>query len=442
MVPDLLIQNARMLSMVSPAEPWTEELYFLKIRAGVISEIGKMGMLTGGEAAGRRIDAAGALLMPGLVNTHTHAAMTLFRGLADDLPLMTWLQEHIFPAEARFVDEEMVYWCSKLAAAEMILSGTTTVADGYFYEDAAARAFCDAGIRAVAAQGVIDFPAPGVTDPLLNVDAAAAYVERWQGKNRLLTPAVFCHSPYTCSPETLVRAKELAAGAKVPYFIHLAETRQEVKLVQEKYGKSPVALLNDLGVLDRQTICVHCVWLSEEDLALLADSGAAVSSCPESNLKLASGTAPLERLRAKGVPVGLGTDGCASNNDLDMFGEMDACAKIHKGVTEDPTVMPARQVLEMATLTGATILGLGNETGSLVPGKLADCILVDLDQPHLTPFYHPDTLVYAACAADVRTAIINGEVVMENRRICTFDLAETMEKVRRLAGQVKKKPSS
>lgn len=413
-----------------------EGLHFLRISGGVISDIGPMAQPAAQGRGERLIDAAGCLVMPGLVNTHTHAAMTLFRGLADDLPLMTWLQEHIFPAEARYVSADMVYWCSKLAAAEMILAGTTTIADGYFYEDATARAFCDAGLRSVAAQGVLDFPAPGVPDPSGNVAAAARFIEEWQGRSSLLTPGIFCHSPYTCSPKTLTEAKRLADSVKAPYFIHVAETKEEVVNTLKKYGKTPVGLLQDLGVLDRQTICVHCVWLNEEDIQLLASSGAAVSSCPESNMKLASGTAPVEAMMAAGIRVGLGTDGCASNNDLDMFGEMDFCAKLHKGVMADPTVMPARTVLRMATIHGAEVLGMENEIGSLVLGKRADCILVDLEQPHLTPFYSPDTLVYSASAADVKTVIIDGEVVMENRRICSFDLVETMEKVRELAGRI------
>jgi 5-methylthioadenosine/S-adenosylhomocysteine deaminase len=223
---------------------------------------------------------------------------------------------------------------------------------------------------------------------------------------------------------------------QAPFFIHVAETKEEVANTREKYGKTPVGLLHDLGILDRQTICVHCVWLNEDDIQLLAGTGAAVSSCPESNMKLASGIAPVEAMMAAGIRVGLGTDGCASNNDLDLFGEMAFCAKLHKGVMADPTVMPAATVLRMATINGAEVLGMANEIGSLALGKRADCMLIDLEQPHLTPFYSPDTLVYAACGADVKTVIIDGEVVMENRRVCSFDLAETMEKVRELAGHL------
>ncbi|MGB3649442.1 MAG: amidohydrolase, partial [Desulfobulbales bacterium] len=371
-------------------------------------------------------------VIPGLINTHTHAPMTLFRGMADDLPLMAWLHEHIFPAEAKSVNPEMVYWCTKLAAAEMILSGTTTVADGYFLEDKVAEAFTECGIRSVAAQGIIDFPAPGVPDPGRNVAAAEEFIERWQGKNSLLTPAVFCHSPYTCSPETLQRAKELARRKNVKFFIHLAETRVEVEQVRKQHGTSPVRYLKNLGLLDRDTICVHCVWLEQEEIEILVRTGAKVATCPQSNMKLGSGIAPLKEMLDAGISAGLGTDGCASNNRLDMFFEMDMCAKIHKVKDLDATVLPAAKVLQMATIDGARVLGLEDDIGSLEPGKKADVALIDCRQPHLQPFYDPGILVYAANGGDVATSIIDGKLVMLDRKILTFDVEEVMLKVRKL----------
>jgi len=371
--------------------------------------------------------------MPGLVNTHTHAPMTLFRGMADDLPLMTWLNEHIFPAEAKSVNPEMVYWCSKLAAAEMILAGTTTVADGYFLEDSVAEAFSDSGMRSVVAQGIIDFPAPGIPDPTQNVAIAAHFIDRWQTKNNLVTPAIFCHSPYTCSPDTLKRAKETARQKNALFFVHLAETQTEVEQIQEQHNTTPVRYLDSLGVLDKDTICIHCVWLDEKEIEILAKSGAKVSTCPQSNMKLGSGIAPLKKMLEAGISVGLGTDGCASNNTLDLFSEMDICAKIHKVKDIDPTALPAKAVLEMATIGGASVLGLSGDIGSLSPGKKADIILLDLMQPHLQPFYHPDLLVYAASGADVSTVIIDGKLVMRHRKILTFDADQAMAKVRKLA---------
>jgi 5-methylthioadenosine/S-adenosylhomocysteine deaminase len=365
-------------------------------------------------------------------------AMTLFRGLADDLPLRTWLQEHIFPAEASFVSPEMVYWCTRLAAAEMIMSGTTTVADGYFFEDQAARALKESGLRAVVAQGVIDFPAPGVPDPSANLQSPAALIKAWHG-DRLISPAIFCHSAYTCSPETIIGAKQLARESGVLLFIHLAETAWEVEELQRRYGLSPMRHLHRLGILDEETVCVHSVWLDTEEIKLLNDRGTGVITCPESNMKLASGAAPVARMLAAGIPVGLGTDGCASNNDLDLFGEMQSAALLHKLISQDPTLLPAPQVVRMATAGGARVLGLQHGIGELLPGKKADLILVDLQKPHLTPRYDLDSLLtYAAEGSDVKSTIIDGVLVMEERRLLTIDLEETMGRVNSLADQVRK----
>jgi 5-methylthioadenosine/S-adenosylhomocysteine deaminase len=427
---DILIINATLLPLA--AGPETIQPGYVSIKDGIITSLGTMADLADTGRADTIIDGSGHLVMPGLVNTHTHAPMTLFRGMADDLPLMSWLHEHIFPAEAKSVNPEMVYWCTKLAAAEMILSGTTTVADGYFLEDKVAEAFTECGIRSVAAQGIIDFPAPGVPDPGRNVAAAEEFIERWQGKNSLLTPAVFCHSPYTCSPETLQRAKELARRKNVKFFIHLAETRAEVEQVRKQHGTSPVRYLKNLGLLDRDTICVHCVWLEQEEIEILARTGAKVATCPQSNMKLGSGIAPLKEMLDAGISAGLGTDGCASNNRLDMFFEMDMCAKIHKVKDLDATVLPAAKVLQMATIDGARVLGLEDDIGSLEPGKKADVALIDCRQPHLQPFYDPGILVYAANGGDVATSIIDGKLVMLDRKILTFDVEEVMLKVRKL----------
>jgi 5-methylthioadenosine/S-adenosylhomocysteine deaminase len=429
---DLLILNADILAM-APELPELIQSGYIGIRDGEIAALGSISDLGNAREAGKIIDGSGHLAMPGLVNTHTHAPMTLFRGMADDLPLMTWLHEYIFPAEARSVNPEMVYWCSKLAAAEMIFSGTTTVADGYFLEDSVAEAFTEAGMRAIVAQGVIDFPAPGVPDPKQNVAAAEQFIGRWQSRNSLLSPAVFCHSPYTCSADTLKRAKEMARRRNVQCFVHLAETRAEVEQVREEHGTTPVRYLEKLGFLDKNTVCVHCVWLDAEEIEILARTGAKVATCPQSNMKLGSGIAPLNEMLAAGISVGLGTDGPASNNRLDLFFEMDVCAKIHKVKNLDPTALPATTVLHLATAGGADVLGLQEQIGSLSPGRKADIILLNLMQPNLQPFHHPDLLVYAASGADVSTVIINGKLVMQDRGILTFDVDETMAKVRKLA---------
>jgi 5-methylthioadenosine/S-adenosylhomocysteine deaminase len=380
------------------------------------------------------LDASGCLVMPGLINLHTHAAMSCFRGLADDLPLQEWLHEHIFPAEAAYVSEENVYWATLLAVVEMIKSGTTTFCDGYFYEDGAARAVAASGIRAVLGQGVVDFPAPGVPDPRINLKAAEAFVFRWQGKSSRLMPSIFCHSPYTCSPATLIGAKNICREHGVLFQIHLAETRTELEETLQRYGHRPVHHLANLGLLDAQTICHHAVIINDEEIELLAHSGVGVSHNPESNMKLASGVAPLPKMLTAGVKVGLGTDGCASNNNLDIFQEMDTAAKLHKVHQGDPALSSALQVAAMATKGGAAALGMTQVLGSLEPGKKADLIVIDLNQPHLTPMYEPCShLVYAARGADVRDVVIDGSIIMRERRLLDVDEQEVMAKVRELA---------
>jgi 5-methylthioadenosine/S-adenosylhomocysteine deaminase len=388
--------------------------------------------------ARRILDASSCLVMPGLINLHNHAAMTCFRGLADDLPLETWLHGHIFPAEARHVNEENAYWGTLLAAAEMIKSGTTTFCDGYFCEDGAARAVVAGGMRAVCAQGVIDFPAPGVPDPSRNLEVAKEFVRRWLGHSSRLTPSIFCHSPYTCSPGTLTQGKAICLEHGVPFQIHVSETKGEVDETVRRYGKRPIVYLADLGLLDSATLCHHAVWADEGEIDLLARSGAGVSHNPESNMKLASGVALLPRMLARGVKVGLGTDGCASNNDLDLLREMDTAAKLHKVFEGDPALCTAVQITTMATRGGAAALGMSRDLGSLEPGKKADLITIDLNQPHLVPLYEPCShLVYTARGADVRDVIIDGRIVMRNREVLTIDCERAMAEVRRIARSIR-----
>jgi len=434
-MPDsILIHNCTLLT--APDTPLLANGW-LRTTGDTITAIGTAANLQQAETTGAAtiIDGQGKLLAPGLINGHNHCAMTLFRGLADDLELATWLGKHIFPAEARYVNKEMVYHCSKLAAAEMILSGTTTVADGYFFEDQAAQAFVDTGMRAVAAQGIIDFPAPGVPDPSQNLETVAEFLDTWQGRHPRITPAIFAHSPYTCSARTLQRAKELATTRQAPFFIHVAESRHEQGMIQAPQGTSPIRHMAALGLLDPRTICIHCVWLDDEDLDLLARSEAGVVVCPQSHLKLASGMAPVSAMIERGIRVGLGTDGCAGNNGLDMFREMDLLSKTQKVHTLDATALSASQALRCATVNNSALLGLGN-IGQLLPGYKADLILLDMRQPHLTPCYNQDLLVYAASGADVHTVIIDGRLVMRKRKILSFDVQATMREVRRLASAI------
>jgi len=427
---DLLIANCALLPL--PGSAPLIDPGFVAVSTATILATGPMAECPPVEAR-RVLDGRGLLAMPGLVNGHCHAPMTLFRGLADDLDLLTWLQGHIFPAEARQVNPEMVSWCAKLAAAEMLLSGTTTVADGYFLEDEVARACAETGLRCVAAQAVIDFPAPGAEDPRQNIEVAARFLARWQGRHPLITPAVFAHAPYTCSNDTLRRAKALTRKYQAPLFIHAAETEGEASRIAEPLAPTPIGHLAGLGLLDRDTVCVHCVWADEHDLDLLADHDAAVVTCPQSNAKLASGRAPLPAMLHRGLRLALGTDSAASNNSLDLFREMDFAAKLHKVKPSDPTAIPARSLLAMATRGGAEALGLGNGHGTLTPGVPADLILIDRQQPQLQPYHSPNLLVYGGAGGCVRTVIVHGQVVVENRQLLTVDLREICDRVRRLA---------
>ncbi len=385
-------------------------------------------------AAGEVIDTRGGILMPGLVNTHTHLPMTLFRGLADDLPLDVWLNDHIFPAERAALTPESVRWATLLACAEMALSGTTTCCDGYFHEEAVAAAVKDFGLRAVLGQGVIDFPAPGVPDPADNLRAAQTFAAAWRGRTGTITPSVFCHSPTTCSAATLVGAKRLCDEMGLLFQVHAAETRRERDEILANRGLSPIAWLDRIGVLDARTLLVHCVWVDAADIALIAARGAKVSHNPESNLKLGSGIAPVAAMHAAGIPVGLGTDGAASNNDLDLLGAMDLAAKLHKVDRMDPAAVPAETAIRMATIEGARTLGLEREIGSLEAGKQADLILIDTRTPHLTPLHRPaSAVVYAAGAADVDTVVAAGRVLARNRRLLTVDLQEIMDRVEAIA---------
>jgi len=378
------------------------------------------------------LNASGSVIMPGLINTHTHLPMVCFRGLADDLPLMEWLNNHIFPAEARFVNRDMVYAGSMLAIAEMILSGTTMFCDAYFYESSVARAAVDSGMRAVVSQGFIDLPKQN--DPVKIVDIAETFIKKWQEKAPLIIPSLACHSPYTCSPETLACIKDVARKNGVLYNIHVSETKEEVAIINERFGKRPVPYLRDINVLDDLTLAVHCIWLDDDEIEMLHECDVKVSHNPESNMKLAAGCAHVPIMIKKGITVGLGTDGCASNNDLDMFGEMATAARIHKVIRMDPTVMDAKTVLRMATISGAKALGIEDQTGSIEPGKYADIIIVDMDKPHLTPLYNCySQLVYAASGSDVKTSIIGGNIVMHERKLLHIDVPSLMREVRTIA---------
>ena len=387
-------------------------------------------------SAGRIIDAGGGIIMPGLINTHTHAAMTCFRGLADDLELMDWLNNNILPAESR-LDYDKVYAGTMLACAEMMLSGTTCFSDMYLFEDAVAAAVHAAGMRAVVGEVLYDFDSPSFGTIDNGFEYTRNLIEKWRD-DPLITIAVEPHSPYLCAPELLERAAAMAHEYDVPFIIHLAETKEETATIMNRYGRSPVAHLADIGILSPRVLACHCVDVDEKDIGLLQQYGVKVSHNPESNMKLASGIAPVPAMIDAGVCVGLGTDGPASNNNLDMFMEMDTAAKIHKVNLLNPTAMSARTVLKMATRDAARALGLDRETGSLEVGKKADIVIVDINKPHMTPLYDVfSQLVYSASGSDVDTVLINGRIMVENRRLLAFDITEAMDGMQAVAREIR-----
>jgi 5-methylthioadenosine/S-adenosylhomocysteine deaminase len=382
------------------------------------------------------LDAGGGIVLPGLINAHTHAPMVLFRGIADDLKLMDWLQKYIFPAEAKNVTAEFVKAGTRLAALEMIRSGTTTFVDMYYFEDQVAEAAKEAGLRTVAGETLIEFPAPDnktVADALAYTDR---FLKRWAG-DPLVVAAVAPHSTYLANPDTLKAARALADKYGAPILIHLSESADEQSQIKERYRKTPTEHLRDLGVLRKGLLGAHGIWLSAGDRALLREAGAGVAHCPQSNMKISSGPAPVREMLAEGLRLGLGTDGAASNNDLDMFEEMLTAALLAKHVTGDPTVAPAPAVLEMATLGGARALGMEDRLGSLEAGKRADLIVVDLSAPRLHPLYDAVShLVYAAKGSDVRHVVVEGKVVMRDRKVTTLDEAAVLAETERLRAQV------
>jgi 5-methylthioadenosine/S-adenosylhomocysteine deaminase len=391
------------------------------------------------EFKGRRvIDARGSLVMPGLVNSHTHAAMTCFRGIADDMDLMNWLSNYIFPAESRNVDPELAYWGSLLACGEMILSGTTTFCDMYIFEDETAQAAKQAGMRCLLGEVLFDFPSPNFKTPEEGLGYTEMLIKKWAG-DPLVNILVEPHALYTCSPTLLKNAKALADAYGVPVATHFLENMTETGLIKEKHGRQATEFLHDIGYLDERFFVFHGVYMGDQDIRMFADHGCKVVHCPESNMKLASGVAPVSHMLEAGIVAGLGTDGCASNNNLDLFQEMDTAAKLEKSVRLDPTIMPARTVLRMATCNGAKVLGLDHLAGSIRTGMKADLIMIGLDKPHLTPMYSEYShLVYCVNGSDVDTVFINGKLVMENRILLTIDVREAMERVRRIAGRVQR----
>lgn len=417
---DLILTGRYLLTMDKEQELIEEGA--VAIAADSILAVGKADDLLTQYPGASVIAEPHGLIMPGLVNVHTHAAMSLFRGLADDLPLMQWLQEYIFPVEATLTGE-VVYQGTLLSLCEMIKSGTTSFCDMYLFARDVARAVEQAGMRAWIGEVLYDFPSPNYGELENGFAYTQHLLDHYRG-HPLVTITVDPHAVYTCSPDLLIRLGAMAKAEGALFVIHLAENEEEVRTCRERYDRTPVEHLEALGLLGPHVVAGHCVMLTRSEIALLAERGVKVAHCPESNLKLASGIAPVVEMLAAGIAVGIGTDGSASNNDVDMFGEMNTTAKIHKVAHMDPTAMSAAATLHAATLGGAKVLGAEKLIGSLEPGKKADCIVLDLDQPHLTPIYHPVShLVYAARGSDVIHSVIGGRVVMKNRQLLTLDEA-------------------
>ena len=383
------------------------------------------------------IDASGQIVLPGLINTHTHAPMVLYRGLADDLPLMEWLNNYIFPAESKTVSPEFVRAGTRLAALEMIESGTTTFADMYYFEEEIARETRSAGLRGVLGQTVIQFPVADAKTPADALARAESFINEFKG-DPLITPAVAPHAIYTLDGPTLRAARELSKRHDVPTLIHLAESRDETKVAEERHASSPVAYLEGLGFLGPGVVGAHGVWVSDADIQVLKMRNVGISHNPESNMKTASGVAPIPKYLRAGVSIGLATDGAASNNDLDMFEAMRIAALLAKHESNDPSTMSARTALEMATIRGARALGMEGRIGSLEPKKRADLITVSVSGARQTPMYDPIShLVYVIHGDDVRNTVVNGKVLMRDRNVLTLDAPAVIAEARSWAAKVR-----
>ena len=383
------------------------------------------------------IDARGALILPGLINAHTHMSMSLFRGLADDLALDDWLHKYIFPAESRYVTPEFVTWSTRLSLLEMLRGGTTTVADMYYFEEEVAEATKAAGMRGILAETLIGFPSPDNKTSAAALAYTASFLTHWQG-DPLITPAVAPHSIYTCPEPLLKQAAALASSHHAPLLIHMAEAPFEIEQSRREHGLTTVQYLARIGVLGPNVLGAHCIWLDQADIETLAHYGAGCSYNPSSNMKTAAGLMPAQELLSAGVGVGIGTDGAASNNNQDMFEEMNLAAKQQKFARMDPKALSALQVVEMATITGARALHLERQIGSLEAGKKADLIVVDTTAPHATPMYNVySAIVYALKSSDVRTTIVGGKAVMEDRRMLTLDEPAILAKSAQFATRIK-----
>ena len=432
---DLIVSGGTIVTMDSSHRVIDEGA--IAINGDSIAAIGLRAEIEAQFAARHTLDARGKLILPGLINGHTHAPMTLLRGLKDDVTLDVWLTKFIFPAEARNVSEDFVRWGTRLAALEMIRGGTTTFVDMYYFEDAIAEETKAAGLRGVLGESVLDFPVPDSKSPALTLAYTEKFLQRWKG-DPLIHAAVAPHSMYLCSEKTLKDFAALARKHGAPILIHVAEIKKELDDSRAKYQKSPVALLDSYNILGPDVVAAHCIWVDADDRKILAERQVGCVHNPSSNTMLASGVAPVPEMRAAGVRVGLGTDGpSGSNNDLNMMEEMDLAAKLQKISKMDPQALGAKAALEMATIEGARALHMEKEIGSLEAGKKADLFILGLDAPHAVPMYDVySQIVYALKASDVETVIIGGRVVLQNGRVLTLNESQIIANARKYRAKV------
>ncbi len=426
---DILLKNAVIVTVDN--ENTIYENGDIALKDGKIFDIGKDLSIE----AKKSENLMGAIIIPGLINTHTHAAMTLFRGLADDLPLMEWLNNHIFPAES-FLNPEYVHIGSLLACLEMLKSGTTCFCDMYFFEDEVAKAAQIAGIKVFAGEAVMNFKTPSSENAYQALETTAFLCEKYKN-DPLVNICTAPHSTYLTDEKYLLEAKELSIKNNIPFVIHTSESASEIHQVKEKTGKTPIRFLNDAGLLDEKTLCVHCVCVDEEEIKIFKDKNVKISHNPESNMKLASGIAPVPEFLNEKICVSIGTDGAASNNDLCMLSEMDTVAKLHKVNKLDPTVLSAREVLRMATIDGAKALGIEDKTGSLEKGKDADLVILNRNFPGLTPLYNPEShIVYSASRREIKDVYIKGKKEVGDSKILNTDTNSVIKEINLIAEKI------
>jgi len=410
---------------------------FVAISGNLIEKTGKVQEIPQ-DPEYRIYDFGDSIICPGFINTHTHAAMVGMRGMADDLPLKTWLEKYIWPAELKLVDKDFIEKTIPLAIAEMVASGITTFVDMYFFQDKTARIAIDAGIRAVLGEGLIDGPTPAFGSPQKVLEFTESFIKDFEG-NEYIFPAVAPHAPYSTSKENLLKSKEIADKYGVPILIHVAETQWEFNEILNRYGAHPFEYLNRIGFLSEKVIAAHSVWVDEKEFEIIKENKVSISHNPESNAKLASGIAPVQEFLDYGINVALGTDGACSNNNLDIIEEMRTASFLQKIKYINPESLSARDVFKMATENGAIAIGLGEKLGTLKPGKWADLVVISLNTPHMNPVFDPYShLVYVAKASDVKATMVNGKFIYENGEYKTLDIEKVRKDIKEIEDLVKK----